>query len=243
MNAGIRRSLTVRSLGVIAAAVSALVVAGCASNVIAGGPMASEDRDIDAVTTVVLQTSGSLSISEGEPALTVHAPSDALEHLTSEVNGDVLVLGVTTGITFGLGTVRYELTLPDLEALTMNGSGDAVATVSTDGDVRLDLNGSGDVEWTGLATDRVDVVIAGSGDVTLSGSAEELSVELDGSGNMHGTDLQAQRVDVVVNGSGDVDVTPAASLSVDIFGSGSVTYTGEPTLDTNITGSGDVMQR
>lgn len=210
-----------RPLGVIAAA-AVVALAGCAPTV-ASGPVTSEERDIPAITTVVLQTSGDLSISEGEPRLVISAASDALEHLTSEVQGDVLALGVTTGIMLSLGTVRYELTVPDLEAITMDGSGD--------------------VEWTGLAARRIEISVAGSGDVTLSGTAQELGIEIGGSGNVHGADLRAQAVDVVVRGSGDVDVSPVGSLSVDILGSGTVTYSGEPTLDTTIAGSGEVVRR
>lgn len=230
-----------RPLGVIAAA-AVVALAGCAPTV-ASGPVTSEERDIPAITTVVLQTSGDLSISEGEPRLVISAASDALEHLTSEVQGDVLALGVTTGIMLSLGTVRYELTVPDLEAITMDGSGDVVATVSADGDLRVDVDGSGDIEWTGLAARRIEISVAGSGDVTLSGTAQELGIEIGGSGNVHGADLRAQAVDVVVRGSGDVDVSPVDSLSVDILGSGTVTYSGEPTLDTTIAGSGEVVRR
>jgi len=210
-----------RPLGVIAAA-AVVALAGCAPTV-ASGPVTSEERDIPAITTVVLQTSGDLSISEGEPRLVISAASDALEHLTSEVDGDVLALGVTTGIMLRLGTVRYELTVPDLEAITMDGSGD--------------------VEWTGLAARRIEISVAGSGDVTLSGTTQELGIDIAGSGNVHGADLRAQAVDVVVRGSGDVDVSPVDSLSVDILGSGTVTYSGEPTLDTTIAGSGEVVRR
>lgn len=210
-----------RPLGVIAAA-AVVALAGCAPTV-ASGPVTSEERDIPAITTVVLQTSGDLSISEGEPRLVISAASDALEHLTSEVDGDVLALGVTTGIMLSLGTVRYELTVPDLEAITMDGSGD--------------------VEWTGLAARRIEISVAGSGDVTLSGTTQELGIDIAGSGNVHGADLRAQAVDVVVRGSGDVDVSPVDSLSVDILGSGTVTYSGEPTLDTTIAGSGEVVRR
>ena len=232
-----------RALGTLMAVASALLLAGCAPFGVAGGPVTSEDRDIGAVTTVVLQTSGDVTVSPGEPALSIHAPRDALEWLTSDVNGDTLTLGVKPGIMFGIGTVQYELTLPDLQSVTVDGSGDVVATVATDGAVRIDLHGSGDIEWTGLATENAEVAITGSGDVTVSGATDEFSASVAGSGNVHAVDLAAQRVEVVVNGSGDVDVSPVVSLSVRISGSGAVTYSGDPTLDSEIAGSGDVTRR
>lgn len=231
-----------RRLAVLAAA-PAILLAGCAQVVVAGGPTTSQDRDIASATAVVLETSGDLSVSQGEPALTLSAPRDALERLTSDVDGDALVLGVEPGTAFSLGAVKYELTLPELRSITVDGSGDVKATVSTDGTVRIEVHGSGDVDWSGLDAGHVEVIVAGSGDVALSGEAEHISVEVDGSGNVRGSDLRAQHADVVVRGSGDVDVSPAVSLSADILGSGGVTYSGDPTLKTEITGSGDVVRR
>ncbi|MFH8252784.1 head GIN domain-containing protein [Microbacterium sp. B2969] len=233
---------TIHSLAVLGAAASVLVLSGCVP-FIASGPMTSQDREVDAVTTVVLDSSGDLSISEGEPKLVVHAPEDALEHLTSDVEGDTLVLGVKPGFDLGLGKVRYELTLPALQAVELNGSGDVESTVSASGTVRLTVEGSGDVTWTGLDAERVEVGLSGSGDLELRGSATELEIQLDGSGSVDAEHLDTQNAVVAIGGSGDADVTASGSLSVDISGSGRVTYSGDPELDSNVSGSGEVVRR
>lgn len=145
------------TLGVaLVTAASALALSGC-SLMIPVGPMTSEERDIGDVSQVVLDTSGDVVVSEGEPSLTVHAPEGVIDRLTSEVDGDALVLAAEPGLTMGFSDVRYELTLPRLELIELNGSGDVEATVSTDGTVQLDLDGSGDVDWSGLDADRVEV--------------------------------------------------------------------------------------
>ncbi|WP_169580602.1 MULTISPECIES: head GIN domain-containing protein [Microbacterium] len=208
-----------------------------------GGPASSEERAVDDVTRVVLGTSGELSIAEGDPALVIHAPEDAMGRLTSEVNGDTLVLGESPGFMFGFGSVRYELTLPRLEAVELNGSGDVDARVAGDGSVQVRLNGSGDVSWTGLDADRVEIRIAGSGDASVSGTAADVSIEIDGSGDVDTMDLDARDVAVVIRGSGDADVSATEELAAQIAGSGSVTYSGDPRLDTEVWGSGEVVRR
>jgi hypothetical protein len=56
------------------------------------GPMSSSTLEIDDdVTLVVLETGGDLTITEGEPSLTIHAPAGILDRLTSEVLNGVLV--------------------------------------------------------------------------------------------------------------------------------------------------------
>jgi hypothetical protein len=205
--------------------------------------MASENREIGDVVNVVLETSGDLTVSEGEPALVIHAPKETLDRLTSDVDGDTLTLSVTPGLTATLGEVRYELTLPDLEAIDLNGSGDVEATVSSEREVRLHLDGSGDVEWTGLKAEKVEIRLAGSGDVAVRGSTTELSVEVTGSGGVNGEELQAEDVVVAIAGSGDVSVSAETSLSAEISGSGRVSYSGDPSVHEEITGSGDIVQR
>jgi hypothetical protein len=228
------------SAALAAASALALVLSGCMPFL--AGPMASEEREIDAASVVVLATSGDLTIREGEPRLVIHAPENALDRLTSEVEGDSLVLGTTPGPGFGIGRVRYELSLPDLEGIELAGSGDIDADVSSDGTLRVVLDGSGDIDWTGLDADRVDVRLSGSGDIELEGSATGLTVELEGSGNVSADDLDAREAVVSIDGSGNVDVAARDTLSASIAGSGRISYSGDPQVDEDVSGSGDVVR-
>ena len=138
------RVLSISAVGALAA----LALAGC---VAPAGPVVSEERDIDAVTTVVFDASGDVRITEGEPSLVIHARQGAMARLTSEVSGDTLTIGATEGfMNWALGEVRYELTLPDLESLELNGSGDVESAISTDGTLVIEISGSGDIELAGI---------------------------------------------------------------------------------------------
>jgi hypothetical protein len=223
-------------------AASALLLSGCVP-IVATGPLVSDERDIDAVTTVVLDTSGDLTIRQGEPALVIHAPQGAIDRLTSDVHGDTLELGTTPGPSIVLGEVRYELTLPDLGAIDLNGSGDVNAAVSASGAIRLGLDGSGDVVWTGLDAEQVQLHITGSGDVQVEGTADSLRIELDGSGNVDAEALHARKADVTIAGSGDVDVSVSDDLVAEISGSGRITYSGDPSVKVDVSGSGEVVPR
>ena len=141
----------------------------------------------------MLDASGDVTITEGEPSLVIHAQQGALDRLTSDVSGDTLTLGAKGGfLNWTLGEVRYDLTLPDLETLELNGSGDIDSRVTTDGTVVIHLDGSGDIELEGLDANRIEVTISGSGNIDLAGTATELSIELDGSGDMDAGDLPVQ---------------------------------------------------
>lgn len=220
-------------------AASVLALTGCMP--IVAGPTVSEDRDIDAVSKVVLDTSGDITITEGEPSLVIHAPQQALDRLTSDVDGETLVLGSKPGLELMFGDVRYDLILPDLEEIEVNGSGDIDASVGSEGTVRLDIEGSGNVDWTDLAADRVEIRLSGSGDIELAGTTNELAIELDGSGNIDSRDLDAKDATVSIEGSGDIDVAASDTLDARISGSGRITYSGDPTVNADVSGSGDVV--
>ncbi len=231
-----------RLLPVIALpAVTVLALSGCAFA--PKGPIVTEDRDIAAATSVVLGTSGTLTIREGEPSLVVSAPAAVLDRLTSSVSKGVLDLGVKPGTPgFALGRISYELTLPSLEGLEINGSGDVDSDVPGD-DLVIEINGSGDVDIDDIEAGSVTLSISGSGDVELSGRTDEFTVSIDGSADVRADELDAAAVTIDLDGSGDLAVAASDTLDVSISGAGSVAYEGRPEVTEDISGSGEVSRR
>jgi hypothetical protein len=218
-----------------------VVLSGCAFA--PSGPVVSEDRDISAATGVVLETSGDLTIREGDPSLVIHAPAAVLERLTSSVDDGVLTLGVKPGTPgFRIGKISYELTLPSLESLEVDGSGDIESDIPGD-DLAIAINGSGEVDIDDIDAGTVSLDISGSGDVELSGRAERLDISIDGSADVRAEDLATKDVSVDLDGSGDIDVRALGTLEVSLSGSGSVSYEGDPEVTQDISGSGEVSRR
>ena len=221
--------------------VALLALTGCA--LVPRGPVVSEDREIEAVTTVVLDTSGDLTIREGEPSLVIHAPASVLERLTSDVTGDTLTLGATPGSPgFTLSRVSYELTLPSLEGIEINGSGDVESDVPGDS-LGITIDGSGDLDIEDIDASEVTIEISGSGDVDLSGRTDDFTLSIDGSAEVRADELDAARVSIDLDGSGDIAVAASDTLDVSIAGSGSVVYEGSPEVTQEISGSGEVQRR
>lgn len=222
-------------------AVALMALSGCAFA--PRGPIVSETRDIDAATSVVLDTSGDLTISVGEPSLIIHAPAGVLERLTSSVHGGVLELGVKPGTPgFALGRISYELTLPSLEELEINGSGDIDSTVPGE-TLTIGINGSGDLDIDDIDASSVILEISGSGDVELSGRTDEFVLSVDGSADVRADELESGRVTIDLDGSGDIAVAAVTALDVSISGAGSVVYEGRPEVTQDISGMGEVTRR
>lgn len=223
-------------------AVTLTALSGCAF--LPGGPTVSESRDIEGATSLVLNTGGDVSIREGEPSLVITAPQSVLDRLTATVDGGALVLDVIPGTpNFLLGRITYELTLPSLDGLEINGSGDIDSEVPTGSTLAIAIAGSGDVDLRGVDAGEVDLEIVGSGDVELAGTTESLEISISGSGDVTTVELAAARVTVDIDGAGDVSVAASDALDVSISGSGDVTYTGRPEVTQSIAGAGSVERR
>jgi len=139
------------------------------------------------------------------------------------------------------GVPRVEVTLPNLEAITINGSG---TTSSPDRFEGMTLNvttaGSGLINLSNVNYKNTVVVISGSGNTVLSGISPHLDVTLSGSGIFNGEKLKAMDANVTITGSGEVRPNVMKTLNATVSGSGSVYYLGKPNVNRVITGSGDV---
>jgi len=230
------------TLLVVPAVAGLLALAAC--NALAdAGPQTTAQRTIAAVTAVELQTSGDLTVTVGEtPGLTIRAGANQLDYLTSEVDGDTLLLDSKANMPGG-GSISYDLVVPSLTSLDVSGSGNATGGGVLRGEAIVTLSGSGDVTLTGLQVPSATVTLSGSGKVTLDGSADSQQVDLSGSGDYNGKELTAGDTGIEVTGSGNANVTVSGRLEVSISGSGDVTYFGSPTqVEKSVSGSGSVNQ-
>lgn len=221
----------------------ALLLSACAGEITGGAP-ATEEREVEGVTAVALETSGDLVVELGDtPSLTITAPQRVLDRLTSDVEDGLLVLGTDRAGWSWSGEVDYRLVVTDLEAVHVRGSGDVEVDEALTADAfEVDVEGSGDVSLADLDVDALQVVLTGSGGVELAGRAATMAASLSGSGGLDADDLTVGDATVDLEGSGDADVHVTDRLAVQVTGSGVVTHTGGADVDQQVTGSGGVRE-
>lgn len=224
-----------------------LALVGCTTTGLGGirgsGDVTSESRDVSGFTEVVLEGSGSVTVSiTGTESLTIEAEDNLISHLTSDVRSGKLVLGTDARISTTRG-IAYTITASSLDGITIDGSGKIEADDIAGEDFTADINGSGTIRLTGLDLASLAATVSGSGDIDVAGSSEDLRVEIPGSGSFGGEDLTAINGDVKISGSGSAVVNVSQSLTAVVSGSGTIDYLGNPTVDSTITGSGSVRPR
>lgn len=207
-----------------------------------------QTRKVDSFNEISLRIGANVHLEQGnQQSLEIEAKSSTLEEIITEVKEGKLIIRFPNKnmfwSTFQPGEITIHITMPEINALGISGSGDIIAedqikTKSID----LAVSGSGNIKLEDLSAERVKTVISGSGNIILSGktTAQDLSVSISGSGNFKGMDYSAKDVSIKIVGSGNAGVEAKDNLYIRLAGSGNVTYKGKPAIDQSTTGSGSV---
>lgn len=226
-----------RLAGAIGATV--LGLAGC--GYVSAGPTDTENRSVPGdLSAVVLESTGSLTVQPGEPALTITAGRNALDRITTAEEAGALHLSVNGGFLNSPGPIDYALTIPELDAITIDGAGEVIASAVPTESLTVEVSGVGDVLITDVDAERVTVEVDGAGSVRLRGTADHLEVRLQGAGDFHGHDLTARTAVASADGAGDIEIHATDTLEATISGAGEIRHTGGAEVTEDINGLGDV---
>jgi hypothetical protein len=188
------------------------------------GNVASEPRDVSDFDEVELKGIGNLSIEQtGSESLTVEAEEEVLPKIRTEVDNNRLIIEPKPNTSISTSEpINYKLTVKDLNALK--------------------VSGSGTVDAESMDTDELAVGISGSGDVKIGGKAGSQDIKISGSGSYRAEDLESKEAKIEVGGSGSAIVNVSEELEAEVSGSGSVEYVGNPTVNQDVSGAGEVRK-
>jgi hypothetical protein len=237
-------------------------ILGASADVVVGnGRVLSELRSLSSFTSIRVEGSGSLRVHRGRQRVEITSDSNILPYISTSVSGDELCIGFKpfTSVINARRT-EYDITLPELSALRISGSGDAyldsfsgesfAAVASGSGGIKAEL-AYGSVELLSSGSGGFDAVVkasrlrlrcTGSGSAFLRGSADKAEVQLSGSGSLGARELSSLEARVAMSGSGGAEIKAARSLEAELSGSGSLRYWGSPELRQRVSGSGRVAR-
>jgi len=207
-----------------------------------------EERDVPSFSKISLRISGKVYLEQGETqSVKIVAKESTLEDIVTEVKDRTLNIRFPNNYWFKKmdpGKIEIYITVPEVDGLSVSGSGDIIAEDIKTRILDLAVSGSGDINIDDLSAERISAAISGSGEIDIDsgGVADELSVSISGSGNFKGGDFEAENVSARISGSGNCSVTSNGSVKAKIAGSGSVYYDGNPSIDASVAGSGKVRK-
>jgi hypothetical protein len=192
----------------------------------ASGEKTTEARTLSAFTGIDTEGSSDIHIAYGaEFKVTLSGSNNLIPYFKTEVVGSTLHLGYKN-VNVRRDDVQVYVTLPEINYISVNGSGD------------IDLSGQFPV------LDRFEVFISGSGEVEAENTlaVNDALVKISGSGEADLKRLQSNNAEVHISGSGNARISVSEKLKARISGSGEVYYLGSPQIDSQVSGSGKLVK-
>ena len=201
-----------------------MISVGRGPQVVGNGQYVTQRRPIGNFRAIEVRDPADVEVRVGaRPSITITADGNLLPLLRTGVrDGNKLVIESVRSYRTRRAP-RITITVPQLSAFAIRGSGDATIDGVNSASLALAISGSGDIRARGR-TGSLSVAISGSGDVDASGVA-------------------ARDAAVVISGSGDALVRASGALTGVTQGSGDVRYIGRPaSVAVRTAGSGSVVQ-
>jgi len=186
------------------------------------GVAATQARSLPPFTVVTVASGDNVVVRVGAgQSVIVHADSNLLGRITTQVSSGSLMIENTPGSLSPRSPTFVAVSVPSLDALT--------------------VQGSGNISVTGISSPSLTVRIAGSGTIHAAGTTARLDAAISGSGNVLLSPLIVRDATASINGSGQIELTATHSLDASISGSGTILYTGNPAQVTkSVSGSGTI---
>jgi len=213
-----------------------------------GQSVVKETRDVRNFTKVSFGVSGNLYIKLGsEFRVEIEGDRRVLNEIATEVSGGRLIIKQENWrFNFKDERVTINITMPEIEGLSVSGSGRAeiMDAVNSD-DLNLSVSGSGKLITRAMEVDDLSCRISGSGDILLEGNGtiDRATIAISGSGGFQGESIEIDHLKISISGSGNCYCKVGDSLDASISGSGNVTYLGDPRVNARVSGSGHVRSK
>jgi len=213
-------------------------------SVSASGPMVKKQLNLDDFKGVGLSLNADVHIRQGsQQSVEIEAKESVIENITKEVRNDYWKIGFERNMK-NYDKITIWITIPDLEKLSVSGSGDIKGKGKFENleDLHLSISGSGNI-YLDLEAEKTNCSITGSGGLKITGKTKHQKISITGSGDVDSYDLDTEECVVRITGSGDCEVSVSNNLEAYITGSGDVDYKGDPNVRSRIVGSGDIRNR
>jgi len=210
----------------------------------------TEKRTTSPFREVSLRISANLYVEQGdEYSIEVTANPRTLYKLIADIEDEKLIIRFSFQDmwihNFDPGPVSIKVTTPEINRLSLTGSGNIFAEKKIETDyLELLITGTGDIKIPQLKCNSLETIITGTGDIIVAGNdtLREINAFVAGSGNIKANLLPARYGHFRIGGTGICDVNISEYLDATIIGSGQIRYTGSPEINSSVSGSGRIKQ-
>ena len=221
--------------------------AGFNKGTIAGSGNLTENRveglgDFDKIS---ISLPMDIEYAYGEPSVVIFCDDNVYEYIDVKCNDNVLLLAMSNEKAYLRNCkLKARISSPELDAITLSGSGSFEADGIQAAEFEVTVAGSGEVSLASLKVDSLQVTVAGSGDVDLD-EAESCNMDLivTGSGDIEVNGVKTDNLELCIAGSGDITIegNDAGNVAGTVMGSGCISIAGKAQKASfSLAGSGTV---
>ncbi len=197
--------------------------------------------DFEALNVAIDSADVAVTLSPGEPGVTIEADTAYLDALDVAVNtGGTLKINSKNNT---VGSVSVKVSVNDLSAIHVHGSTVVNGTGEFSGD-ELSVIASG-ASFVGLSGqyNRTSVNLSGDSELKMGGSSEEINIILSGSSEADTLDTAANVVMISASGASCAYVNAEDTLDVQASGSSDIEYTGSARVSSMETSGASSVRR
>lgn len=228
----------------VAPVLAAAALAGCHSHE-EGGATVSKNYSVGNFSAIEVAGPYDVEVRTGSnPSVSAQGSERLLERTEVQVRGDKLVIHPEHQAGWfhwgwsSHGKAHFVVTVPQLNAATIAGSGDIRVDKVSGQDFEGTVAGSGDLSIGSLTVQQLKLSIAGSGGMKGAGSAQSAKYDIAGSGDIDAANVQTQSLEATIAGSGGIKARATGNANISIMGSGDVDVTGGAKCNITKAGSG-----
>jgi hypothetical protein len=181
------------------------------------GKLQTQQENLSDFTIINIQSGFHTQISQGNSFnVSITADSNVINRINVNQTGNTLTIGLQLASIFNIGTLKAQITMPDLQEIHLSGGANA--------------NVSGFVM-------AHDLIVSESGGSTLrvEGQANGLSASCSGGSGLQLSGFKVDTATIIMSGGSTGNVNVNGRLDADLSGGSSLVYGGNPTLGTIIT--------
>ena len=204
----------------------AVVLTGChgmAGQVRGSGNRVVQKRQIGNFTSITTEGAYDVRVvCQKEASLEIEGDDNVLAVITTEVTSGALRLKSLRNFSVS-DPIVVRISVPNLDGMT--------------------VNGSGKVDVDGLSNQRFELDVNGAPTIRVAGVTKVLDISSNGAAKVDTRKLAASQAVVESNGVSKIDLDVKDKLDVTISGPSSVSYEGDPVVTKTIHGPGKLEKK
>ncbi|MDH0659336.1 DUF2807 domain-containing protein [Empedobacter sp. GD03865] len=200
----------------------------------------TETRKVASFEGIDVSSAISVTVEDGNynGQISVEAPDNIMNRITTEVKNGVLVMKING--TINLKNSSIKIKFPHQKLRSFNLSGATNVTVLPTQKVEkmaVDLSGASNLKLD-VVSNSISVDNSGASSMKISGNVQDLNISVSGASSFVGKELKAANVVVDCSGASSTTVWAVNNLTADSSGASSVRYVDENGLKTKVSTSG-----